>query len=70
MGGAHSEHEDFAKSARRDVIYLFHLKEKNYSTKSFFFWGGGEAGMFGGGGGGSSPPPPPLDRTLTSLFTV
>ena len=79
MGGAHSEHEDFAKSARRDVIYPFHLKEKNYSTKSSFFFGGGGGGggswnVWGGGGGKlpppPPPPPPPLDRTLTSLFTV
>ena len=26
MGGAHSEREDFAKSARRDVIDSFHMK--------------------------------------------
>ena len=26
MGGAHSEHEDFAKSARRDVIDPVHMK--------------------------------------------
>ena len=26
MGGAHSEREDFAKSARRDVMDPFHMK--------------------------------------------
>ena len=26
MGGAHSEHKDFAKSARRDIIGPFHMK--------------------------------------------
>ena len=26
MGGAHSEREDFAKSAQRDVIDPFHMK--------------------------------------------
>ena len=35
MGGAHSEREDFAKSARGDVTDPFH---------NFFFGGGGGGG--------------------------
>ena len=70
MGGAHSERKDFAKSARRDVIYPFHMKEKNRSTVNLL------GGSWGGGGGGGveapppPPPPPPPDRTLAMGSTT
>ena len=66
MGGAHSEREDFAKSAQRDVIDPFHVfgssinltyrkkcrctKKQNHSQN-----------LLGGGEGEASHP---LDRTL------
>ena len=66
--------EDFAKSARRDVIEPFHMKMHFWVLvvaleKKCWCIGGikkkiirkifwGEAGTFGGGGGGSFPPPP------------
>ena len=56
MREAHSEREDFAKSAR----CIGGIKKKIIHQ---IFWGG-EAGTFGGGGGGGKPPPSPLDRTL------